>query len=75
MAATDVSPAAAQREATSEFTPADNPVEGDDAGLLLAVHVLSAAHDRCEAERSDITSSQNSAGDDGENRDLNLPRE
>lgn len=43
-------------------------------GLLLAVDSLSAAHDRSEAERSDITSSQNGAGDDGEYRDLNLPR-
>ena len=42
--------------------------------LLLAVEALGAAHDRHEAERSDATSSGNSAGDDGENRDLNLPR-
>jgi hypothetical protein len=42
--------------------------------LLLGVEQLTAAHDRHEAERSDITSSQNSAGDDGENRDLNLPK-
>ena len=46
----------------------------DEGGLLLAVEQLSAAHDRHEAERSDPTSSQNSLGDDGENRDLNLPR-
>ena len=51
--------------------------EDDDAstgGLLLAVEQLTAAHDRHGAERSDPTSSQNSLGDDGENRDLNLPR-
>lgn len=42
--------------------------------LLLAVEQLTAAHDRHGAERSDPTSSQNSLGDDGENRDLNLPR-
>lgn len=42
--------------------------------LLLGVQQLASAHDRHEAERSDITSSQNSAGDDGENRDLNLPK-
>lgn len=47
----------------------------DDAGLLLAVEQLAAAHDRCEVEMSDTTSSQNSAGDDGENRDLNLPKQ
>jgi hypothetical protein len=46
-----------------------------DDNLLLAVEQLGAAHDRNEAERSDATSSQNSAGDDGDNRDLNLPRE
>ncbi|MEU6234485.1 hypothetical protein [Kitasatospora sp. NPDC047058] len=46
----------------------------DDDDLLLAVEQLSGAHDRYEAERSDVTSSGNSAGDDGENRDLNLPR-
>ncbi|MGW2539694.1 hypothetical protein ACWC5I_02165 [Kitasatospora sp. NPDC001574] len=46
----------------------------DEDDLLLAVEQLSAAHDRYEAERSDVTSSGNSAGDDGENRDLNLPR-
>lgn len=49
---------------------------GTDPGLLLAVEQLATAHDRNEAERSDTTSSQNSAGDDGENRDpLNLPKE
>jgi len=47
--------------------------ENDD--LVLTVEALAAAHDRHEAERSDTTSSQNSAGDDGENRDLNLPKE
>ena len=51
--------------------------EDDDAStgsLMLAVEQLTAAHDRHGAERSDPTSSQNSLGDDGENRDLNLPR-
>jgi hypothetical protein len=43
--------------------------QGGTGGLLLAVRQLSTAHNRHEAERSDITSSQNSAGDDGENRD------
>ena len=43
--------------------------------LVLAVEALGTVHDRHEAERSDVTSSQNSAGDDGENRDLNLPKE
>ncbi|MEZ0112257.1 hypothetical protein ABH920_006276 [Catenulispora sp. EB89] len=53
-----------------------SPAEASaEDGLLLAVETLSTAHDRSESERSDITSSQNSAGDDGENRDLNLPRE
>jgi len=33
------------------------------------------AHDRNKSERSDVTSSQNSADDDGDNRDLNLPKE
>ncbi|MEV8476905.1 hypothetical protein [Streptomyces sp. NPDC051173] len=42
--------------------------------LLIAVEQLTSAHDRYESERSDVTSSQNSAGDDGENRDLNLPK-
>ena len=50
----------------------DEPERGD--GLLMAVEQLTAAHDRHGAERSDTTSSQNSLGDDGENRDLNLPR-
>jgi len=53
-------------------SPVEAPAED---GLLLAVETLSAAHDRSESERSDITSSMNSAGDDGENRDLNLPKE
>lgn len=48
---------------------------GTNIGLLVAVEQLGMAHDRSEAERSDITSSQNSAGDDGDNRDLNLPKE
>lgn len=48
---------------------------GTDVGLLIAVEGLATAHDRSEAERSDVTSSQNSAGDDGDNRDLNLPKE
>ncbi|MDT0411094.1 MULTISPECIES: hypothetical protein [Streptomyces] len=47
---------------------------GISPALLIAVEELATAHDRSEAERSDITSSQNSAGDDGENRDLNLPK-
>ncbi len=47
----------------------------DGGSLLLAVEQLSAAHDRHGAERSDPTSSMNSLGDDGENRDLNLPKE
>ncbi|GAA1986625.1 hypothetical protein GCM10009799_10160 [Nocardiopsis rhodophaea] len=47
----------------------------DPEGLLLAVEHLGVAHDRQRSEHSDITSSQNSAGDDGENRDLNLPKE
>ena len=46
----------------------------DGGSLLLAVEQLAAAHDRHGAERSDPSSSQNSLGDDGENRDLNLPR-
>ena len=41
----------------------------NESGLLLAVEELGSAHDRMEAERSDTTSSQNSAGDDGVNRD------
>ncbi|MDO0936594.1 hypothetical protein QQY66_34610 [Streptomyces sp. DG2A-72] len=48
---------------------------GTSVSLLVAVEQLAVAHDRSEAERSDITSSQNSAGDDGDNRDLNLPKE
>lgn len=47
----------------------------DSDGLLLAVEQLGVAHDRQRSEHSDITSSQNSAGDDGENRDLNLPKD
>jgi hypothetical protein len=53
---------------------ASTEAPAEDA-LLLAVETLSAAHDRQESERSDTTSSMNSAGDDGENRDLNLPKE
>jgi hypothetical protein len=49
-------------------------VAGTSPALLIAVKELAIAHDRSESERSDITSSQNSAGDDGENRDLNLPK-
>ncbi|RSN18765.1 hypothetical protein DMH25_00460 [Streptomyces sp. WAC 01325] len=48
---------------------------GTSVSLLVAVEQLGVAHDRSESERSDITSSQNSAGDDGDNRDLNLPKE
>ena len=48
---------------------------GTSVSLLVAVEQLALAHDRSESERSDITSSQNSAGDDGDNRDLNLPKE
>lgn len=61
---------------TTAFAPVDSGLatEAESDGLLLAVRELAGAHDRHEAERSDITSSQNSAGDDGENRDLNLPR-
>lgn len=55
-------------------TGVDATDEGDGSSLLLAVEQLEAAHDRHGAERSDPTSSQNSLGDDGENRDLNLPR-
>ncbi|MFE3070819.1 hypothetical protein [Streptomyces sp. NPDC059247] len=47
---------------------------GTSPALLIAVEELATAHDRSESERSDITSSQNSAGDDGDNRDLNLPK-
>lgn len=61
--------------ATDNLVRPTDTTDEDDTGLLLAVEQLAAAHDRCEAEMSDISSSQNSAGDDGENRDLNLPRE
>jgi len=47
---------------------------GEDDSLLLLVEQVGVAHDRQRSEHSDITSSQNSAGDDGENRDRNLPR-
>lgn len=54
---------------------ADTVTAGNaDDSLLLTVEELTAAHDRHGAERSDPTSTQNSGGDDGENRDLNLPR-
>ncbi|QBI55474.1 hypothetical protein [Streptomonospora litoralis] len=49
-----------------------NPTPPED-GLLLMVEEVGAAHDRVGAEHSDPTGT--SAGDDGENRDLNLPRE
>lgn len=41
------------------------PARGEprSGSLLIAVEQLEAAHDRYEPERSDITSSQNSAGD------------
>jgi len=60
---------------TTAFEPdtVTNGSTGTDS-LLLAVEELTAAHDRHGAERSDPTSTQNSGGDDGENRDLNLPR-
>ena len=51
------------------------PASENTDDLVLTVEALAAAHDRHESERSDVTSSQNSAGDDGENRDLNLPKE
>jgi hypothetical protein len=35
---------------------------------------LVTAHDRSELERSDVTSPQNGADDDGDNRDLNHPK-
>lgn len=54
---------------------ASTQVAGTCPALLIAVEELAPAHDRSESERSDITSSQNSAGDDGDNRDLNLPKE
>jgi hypothetical protein len=60
---------------TTAFEP--DTATTDDAStdsLLLTVEELTAAHDRHGAERSDPTSTQNSGGDDGENRDLNLPR-
>lgn len=60
---------------TAKSTKAKKEGGGTSVGLLVAVEQLAVAHDRSEAERSDITSSQNSAGDDGDNRDLNLPRE
>lgn len=60
---------------TAKGTKAKKKGGGTSVGLLLAVEQLATAHDRSEAERSDITSSQNSAGDDGDNRDLNLPKE
>lgn len=50
------------------------PAPGASPALLIAVEELATAHDRSESERSDVTSSQNSAGDDGENRDLHLPK-
>lgn len=54
-------------------TDTDVDETADDGALLLAVEQITAAHDRHGAERSDPTSSQNSLGDDGENRDgLNL---
>lgn len=54
---------------------ASTQTSGTSPALLIAVEELATAHDRSESERSDITSSQNSAGDDGDNRDLNLPKE
>jgi len=60
---------------TVKSTKANKEGGGTSVGLLVAVEQLAVAHDRSEAERSDITSSQNSAGDDGDNRDLNLPKE
>ncbi|WP_405848369.1 hypothetical protein [Streptomyces sp. NBC_01518] len=60
---------------TPKRTKAKKEGGGTDVGLLVAVEQLAVAHDRSEAERSDVTSSQNSAGDDGDNRDLNLPKE
>ncbi|SIO91360.1 hypothetical protein [Nocardiopsis sp. JB363] len=47
----------------------------ENDGLLLLIEQVGTAHDRHRSEHSDHTSSQNSAGDDGENRDLNLPKE
>jgi hypothetical protein len=60
--------------AITQTTSGDSDEPQQTDGLLLAVEQLTAAHDRHGAERSDPTSSQNSLGDDGENRDLNLPR-
>jgi len=60
---------------TAKSAKAKKEGGGTNVGLLVAVEQLVMAHDRSEAERSDITSSQNSAGDDGDNRDLNLPKE
>ena len=60
---------------TAKSAKAKKEGGGTNVGLLVAVEQLAMAHDRSEAERSDITSSQNSAGDDGDNRDLNLPKE
>ncbi|MCQ9179290.1 hypothetical protein KMT30_09650 [Streptomyces sp. IBSBF 2953] len=60
---------------TAQSAKAKKEGGGTSVGLLVAVEQLAVAHDRSEAERSDITSSQNSAGDDGDNRDLNLPKE
>ncbi|MGW8526230.1 hypothetical protein [Nocardiopsis sp. NPDC055824] len=56
-----------------DLSHTDAAIEND--GLLLLVEQVGVAHDRHRSEHSDITSSQNSAGDDGENRDLNLPKE
>jgi hypothetical protein len=63
-------------EADTDTTEPDTVMTNDVStdSLLLAVEDLTAAHDRHGAERSDPTSTQNSGGDDGENRDLNLPR-
>jgi hypothetical protein len=60
---------------TAKSAKAKKEGGGTSVDLLVAVEQLAVAHDRSEAERSDITSSQNSAGDDGDNRDLNLPKE
>ncbi|CAM5678096.1 hypothetical protein SALBM311S_02147 [Streptomyces alboniger] len=60
---------------TAKSTKAKKEGGGTSVNLLVTVEQLAVAHDRSEAERSDITSSQNSAGDDGDNRDLNLPKE
>ncbi len=55
--------------------PRTTPEKSGGSPLLIAVEQLAAAHNRGPAMRSDVTSSQNSAGDDGENRDLNMPKE